>query len=378
MKRISEVLLNTYSYYEHLDSFEQHILQHLYIDYKLGHVYSTFNVNEDYATYNKLRDIVAVMSLKIERILSLMHIKEKTREFDVEFSYKDFNDIDKVFFEQSTIHIKFSEHNDSSYSRKSIKISPKTYMLNKVDITLYLHDEDYRHDNIIFRKLMHEMTHAYDDYYSLAQKGHLFDVAEDILKQTKAVVHPDVEEEQYLAAVIYFNMDVEQSAFENELIAELKAYNKDVKTPKEALDVIRSTRIYNAYKNLLLNINAYKENKLSQESVDIITNKFNEIFQRSYDSNTIFKKLYDRIDSSIKRFENLAGELCLEHLSKSCRFETGAFRMNSILEHYKMAPEEQVKIDEYRKNHKSKNSEDFTELYLEGLLNDKELLKYIE
>ncbi len=335
MRKIVDFLLNSGNIFEEINPIEQHIFQHLYIDYKYNHRFTEHFVNEDRTSYNRLKSIVNQIASKIIDNLWKMHKNNAMHPIIIEFSYKDFNDIDNVFFENITVNVDFGEYNDSYYNHNNVKISQKTYFIDNINIYLTIKGNDWLNTNIVATKLMHEMTHAYDDYYSLIMNDKLFDFSEMVLKNAKLKINPKVKEEDYLKDILYFTMEIEQHAFENELIAELDSHKIDVKTPKEALEIIKNTNIYIAYQNLLIKLVQYKKNDLTNSSINIITNKFNEIFHKNYDSEKVFNILYKKINDSIERFEKIIGDICLEHLSKSCRFETSDFMINEALRKYK-------------------------------------------
>ena len=315
MRRLTEYLENSnQEFYEDLNPFEQHILQHIYIDYKTGHANTCYNIYEDYAEYHKLDDLVKDISTKIYVALQNMRKTGSWTDMYLDYSESDFKNIDNIFFDEIEIHIGYSNNIGANYDNNNAKINPKTYQLNIIQIE-YFHNKSNQIDFYkIKNKITHEMLHAYDDYKSLIENGHLFDISKELLKKI-SILNINNENERYLRGVLYFTMDIEQHAFENELIDELEQHKEEIKNPNDALNVIRSSDIFKVYQNFLVKVNGYKKGLLSNEDAEYIANTYNEIFDTDYSTDKVFSLLEKTINDSIKRFEGIIGQLCLEHLN---------------------------------------------------------------
>lgn len=298
---------------EELTPFEQHLLQHISIDYNIYHVYTKYYVDESTESFPKLDKLCVSIAKKIYKAIESMSESNSWTDFDLNYSNNAFKDCDNVFFDEIEIHIISSKVGSSDYKHKNAKINPKNYLLNIVQIEYYCDIDSVILDySKIYQKVCHEIAHAYDDYKSLLENGHLFDFATELLIKTSKL-KSNVFSEDYLRDVIYFTMDIEQSAFESEIIAELKSNKNIIKCPKDALDAIRKSEIFSTYQKLLTIINNKYKGK-SSEDVKIITDKYNEIFETELNSEEVIDILYKRINDSIKRFEDIAGSLCISYL----------------------------------------------------------------
>ena len=317
---------------EELTPFEQHLLQHISIDYNIYHNYTIYYVDESAESFPKLDRLCASIAGKIYDAIENMKKTGSWKDFDLNYSNNAFKDVENVFFDEIEIYVKHSNKGGSNYTHKNAKINSKNYLLNIVQIE-YFHDKTQMTDySNIYQKVCHEIAHAYDDYKSLLENGHLFDCATELLRKT-ANLKKGGFVEKYLSDIIYFTMDVEQSAFESELMAELKSNKNTVKCPKDALKCIKSSNIFSTYQGLLTVINNRYKGK-SSEDVKIITDKYNEIFETELNSEEVIDTLYKRINDSIKRFEDMAGDICLRCLKNVQVLPDSTRMLKEALEKY--------------------------------------------
>ena len=60
-----------------------------------------------------------------------------------------------------------------------------------------------------------------------------------------------------------------------------------IKNPKDALNILKNSIIYQTYKDLYIHIQEYKDNKLNKEYIDLITNEYNNICDTKLTANKV-------------------------------------------------------------------------------------------
>jgi hypothetical protein len=75
--------------------------------------------------------------------------------------------------------------------------------------------------------------------------------------------------------------------------------------------------VYKAYKSLYYYINLYKDNKLDDFEINVITKEYNKISGTQLTANKVFKKLEFLINKSNRKLDNIIGKLCLENLNNA-------------------------------------------------------------
>ena len=335
--------------FENFDAFDKHILKHILIEYKEKNNFSKSCVIEAYGVYEGLREFAA-------RLTNDLHQKVKDRLkmnnfniFEMEWVKEDFKDIPNIFFSNLSIRCKFSKQFKSNYHRVPNKKLTDDW---KVDIELYIDPLNRNWPNIVYKKLMHELTHAYDDYNALLKGYKRFDLAylllkdiEDFDKDKKILMNSDNKE--YFREIFRFILNIERNAYAAELVGELKKLDTGlIYKPEDAVELLKKSETYNIYKAILNDIKKYSEGKLGQDVVHDFTALYNEVCHTKLSSNKVFKKLEHLASESIKKFDQIIGQACLEALvPQGIIMEDSTVMMNIIKRYLFNRDDKPIHID---------------------------------
>ena len=310
MKRLSEFIdLGGF------DEFDLSILQHIAISYKEHNIFNKGHlILEKYGVYDGLNDLILLIEKDIKNMLKNPDNKDG---FELKYFKKDLNDIKNIFFNELIIDIALNENTDEGNYENNEKINKDSLLFDIVNIDIYSRKNanDVNIDDII-ESIKHEFIHAFNNYNLLLKNNKSLSELTDSDFYNK--LYPKVyfnDFEKYIRKVLYFTLQEEQNAFIGELSDELRRNKSKVKTPKDALNILKDSIIYKTYKDLYIHIQEYKDNKLNQEYIDLITNEYNDICNTKLTSNKVFKKLNFLITKSIKKFDTVIGKLCLENLN---------------------------------------------------------------
>ena len=304
--------------YNNLDNFDKTVFQHLYIDYKYESDFENQTLLESKGLFDGAERIASTVLLEIEKVIK----SSFSKGFSIELDRDSFRNPQQVFFKKLIIVFNFNTKDGGSHYNHKVddSLDQETLLMNEVKISINynIYEKNYR--KFIYKSLLHELTHSYQDYQTLLSNDKKFDRLIDFydrfdIKKGSFGQHLD-EFQQYLRAVLYFTLGIETDAFKTELSAELKYHKKPSYdyTPLQAIEILRNTDIYKTYKNLAIYVLLYESGKLSKDIEETIRSEYNNICNTELSSSKVFKKLRFRIDRSIKKFDRIIGKLCLESL----------------------------------------------------------------
>lgn len=295
-----------------LDEFDKNVLTHLTINYFDKNIYCrTHLVSEKYGTYEDLNSLSALIDRKIISFLSKNDIHKDTMVFV--FKNSEFKNLKNIFFEQLelTIVIDSNKVGDGEYSEKESCLNNDSLLFDKVCITVFT-DKWLSDFELI---LQHELTHAYENWNRQLKNDKTFinKVNTDFYSEVQNILNAN-NLQRFLKSILYFTLDFEQNAFAAEFTSILKKNEKIIKTPLDALEVLKNTQIYQTYKGLYLAIMEYDKGNISKDVIDYITLEYNNICKTNLAPNKVFKKLKHLIQKSLNKFDTLIGKLCCENL----------------------------------------------------------------
>lgn len=269
-------------------------------------------INEQYGVYNGQMQLLSDIAKDI-----LKNRKEK-QEFC--FRYDKLKNYKNIFFEELIIKIAKS---DTGYLSSYSKYNEKTKLFNKVIIDINYGDMMFSNYKSLLKILVHEITHAWQDYNMKIKGKTLDDFILDnhpYQKNKYKITTNNIEE--IAKDIIYTIESFEINGFLSELAVVLEddfdEYLDNIKNNnekinkiisyKDAYDMFIKSDIYIRYKNNydnLINIkyapkqtqqifvNYYNENKETNLTFNkifkILSNKFAKIFEKI---NTNVPKLY--------------------------------------------------------------------------------------
>ena len=292
--------------FSNFNSFDMMVLPHITISYNEHNTHNRFHIiMEKYGVYDGLNELVDLICKDADE-------KRKQDEFSFQLIYtrKELKDIKNIFFSKLVVDIELGESDNSEYEDNE-SINKKTLLFDEVIINIYAENI-----NELSEVLKHELTHAYNNYNLLLKDDNKMSELSnsDFYTNLYPKLYMD-EFEKYLRKVLYFTIGEEQNAFIAQLSDELKQNKSKVKTPSDALNILKNSDIYKAYTGLFANIEKYKHNELDQKYINLITNEYNNICNKNLTANKVFKKLEFLINKSLKKFNNIIGKLCLENLN---------------------------------------------------------------
>lgn len=298
MKNLTEILTT-----EQLDWFDQILLEHISIDLPLN-----LMLYEARGLYKGLEELVEKIYLD-----AVKASKKCSGTINLEYDREELQGISNIFFNRLYINIDFRKSNKSSegFYQNNFNVNPSTMLFDEVKIEL---NTNCFKD--IQKLLYHELTHAYQNYRQILNSD-----SDKTLQYmlngfySVAVKMSEDNIRQYVRDILYSTFGAEQNAFMTELAYELKQHKQTIKNPKDALEVLRNTNIYNAYKSLFCYIELYNDRKLSNDIEETIADEYNNICNTNLSANKVFKKLEFLLNKSFKKLNDNIGRLCLENLN---------------------------------------------------------------
>ena len=162
---------------------------------------------------------------------------------------------------------------------------------------------------------MHELTHAYNNYIMILKSDNGY------IKTSKSVLYQNIQKsssndnEFLLKKALYLLLGYEKNAFFAQIKDELSQNKEQIKTPYDALNVLKKSLIYQSYKNLDKQINDFFDNKLSENDIKEIETAYIKITQEKKTANQIFKTLRSLSKKTLKKLDNQLPKLCIENLN---------------------------------------------------------------
>ena len=297
-------LINEQVYIESLDDFDKHILQHISIEYRP----KSWILLEKFGIYPGLEETANAVYSKIYQEYSFTR-EYKVGKFELTMHKKDFEGIPNIFFERLHLKVDLTKDSGGSYVGNFSTLGDNMlFDCVTIEINVGLAEVE--------KYLMHELLHAYQDWQMQLKGIKRFVLDRDslyskIMKPTKQYY------ETVLSAILYYTLKSELNAYCAQLSGELKTIKDTIESPNDMVKALKQTDSYRGYSLLLNIVNRYDRNELSKEEIDIVTNKCNEILNKSRNAEETFKFLKKRLESSIRKLDNIIGKLCTENLNCS-------------------------------------------------------------
>ena len=299
MKKLSEYINKSNIIENYID---YSILQHLAIEYKENNLYSKNHIIlEKYGVYDGCEELAQFISDKVEK---------EGMDNQYEFTKDELLKFSNIFFEKIIIDIDTFEDKGGEYLDNEELNS--NLLFDEVIINLYLNEN---HLNKVKETLMHELTHAYNNYIMILKGDNGY------IKTSKSLLYQNIQKpssndnEFLLKKALYLLLGYEKNAFFAEIKDELSQNKEQIKTPYDALNILKKSLIYQAYKNLDKQINDFFDNKLSENDIKEIETAYIKITQEKKTANQIFKTLRSLSKKTLKKLDNQLPKLCIENLN---------------------------------------------------------------
>lgn len=300
MKNLNEYINNdhTMDWYDHL------LLTHLAIEYKVNDIAEGKRiVNEKYGIYDGCEYLVDYI---------VKDIFNKTLDDEHIYKRDSFKDIPNVFFNTLIIDIDTSS-DDGGECDDNISIN-KDLLVDEVRINIY---DDAPTKVSIKAVLMHELTHVYNNYIMQVKgdmsymKASQSDMYKNITDENGGVVEREIKE------ILYFLLGYERNAFIAQLKAELEGQNSKIKTPHDALKILKNSAVYKRYRRVSNTIDYYIKKQQETPESTLIANIYKSITGEKSNETSIkiLKRLKSQSVKAIKKLDIIIPKLCVENLN---------------------------------------------------------------
>lgn len=246
-----------------------------------------YDINEKYGAYDGQIDFVVQIADYIEKRL----LNPKTKSLYIEILGDDLVDdkFENVFFDKLIVEY-VNDSNSSGYMSKRNNLNESTKRLKCV--TIYLNDNDIKRNyaNIV-STLIHELTHAWEDYNRYISNAlNIIDVS----SKYKTIIKKGDSDNFYktlVKQIEYYLMGFEINAFLSELSVSLHKNRKQIHGYSDALNLFKKDDTWKTYETLYNTINNFSEIELSK-----FTMTYNSINKTNFTENKLLKKLNNRFE----------------------------------------------------------------------------------
>lgn len=299
MKKLSD-------YIEEFNIIENYIdysiLQHLAIEYKYNHLYSRNRlILERYGIYDGCESLAKYITDKILK---------NGLDNQYKFTKDELKGFKNIFFNNLIIDIDSSENKGGEYFDNDELTND--LLFDEVWINLYVQEN---HKSLILETIMHELTHAYNNYMMILKNDdNYIKTSSSLLYQNITNTNTDSNNEFFLKKALYLLLGYEQNAFFSQIKAELSKHKEKIKTPLDALQILKKSNVYKAYIRLNNEISDYMNDKLSDDEIKEIEDLYYNITNKKETANKIFKKLKALSNKTLKKLDHQLPKLCIENL----------------------------------------------------------------
>ena len=286
------------------DSFiNESLLSHIAIEYKVNDISEGSRIiNEKYGIYNGCEELVDFIVKDI--------FNHDNLDYQFEYNRDTLKDIKNIFFKKLIIDIDTSAEEEYGECDDNLSID-KDLLVDEIWINIY---DKKPNKHSIKGTLMHELTHAYNNYMMLLKGNNSFiDAARsDMYRNIIDIRGGNTERD--LKFILYFLLGYERNAFIGQLKSELESHRNKINTPKDALEILKKCPIYKTYLRV---DNTIRYHLTNSKDSDLIANIYKEITgsDKNESSLKILKRLKSQSDKALKKLNTIIPKLCVENLN---------------------------------------------------------------
>ena len=271
-------------------------------------------LNENLGTFDGLLDICEYCAQAIYSACNGAEISTN-EEYNIKVSKDDLEGMSNVFFKEIQFNIIFVDtQNKFAQYVPNAKLDKRTNLFNKIEVNIFIDYTKEIEPYEICNSLLHELTHAYQDYKMKLKGTDYF--AKLAQFYADAEVTDDADDiRNTIRQALYLSLSVEKAAFIAQFQAELELSKKPIYTPVDAMEVLRETDAYKFFCEMKNFIEEYKKGNLEDDAIKTITDEYNRISKTNYMPQKVFKKLEFLMDKAIKKFDRVIEKLCIERYS---------------------------------------------------------------
>lgn len=281
-------------------------------------------INEKYGVYDGQIKMLSDLSI------SIIDALENNHEISSFYLNKnDLKDYKNIFYEYFCIRIK--DNCDSSYLPERSKYNPKTKLFDQVIIDINYTEINFGNYKSILKILVHEMTHAWQNYLMNVKGKSLSDFSGDDQKyriNLNSKSHNIIE--NICKEILYMTESFEINAFLSEISTTLEKCLKDeyqnikndinkdfvesskIISYKDAYKLFTETHTYKKYAELRSAFYQIDESKIKQIR-DIFVNYYNKVNKTNLTWNKIYKIINNKFIKIFNKFDTNVPKLYYEY-----------------------------------------------------------------
>lgn len=289
--------------------FENELLSHIAIEYYFNCYLNEDIILEKYGTFDNCIKISKIIDNKIVKCI-------KSGKNIIKYRKSDFN-FDNIFFNSLTIYLFKSNNEYMEYD-----LEKSTYNINGIDnlvINVYYNELNNQYIDLI----VHELTHAYIDNELRKSNNNLY------IKLSKSKTYKQITNLSNITQhILYMFHTLEVNSFIAQIKADLEVYKSKIKTPQDALNVLKKSIVYQGYvaiENIILN----------NDFTDEITKEYNRINDTNYTTNKVIKILKKNSKKINNKLYRLLPKMCIEYFDNDeIKVNERAYRPELLLNNF--------------------------------------------
>lgn len=298
MRKLSEVICDVYLEWHFKTEFE------LMSDLS--------NIDERYSNYDGQVDFCVLLAKAI-----LKKIKEKPKTYYVK--KESLKELENVFFDVLELELCNNDKNSAYILKDTIK-DENNLRFKRIHIRINLNTEKSYKD--ILSCLLHEMTHAWEDYNRWIKKSKMSLQDEVNKPYYKRYLTRDAKKDfNVYVDLIYTLFDIERNAFTSELVASLE--DEKVNDYKDALRLFKKSDTWRNY----VELKSYIE-KADDEDKELMCKAWNYVYNDNASLSKSYKKIQHLINKTYNKITSLASKIYYEYFSKKEIEEGTIYRQN--------------------------------------------------
>lgn len=281
----------------------------------LNHINIDYRIYENAGLYDGIEDLSRFLTNKIK--------SHQEYNFILEYNYDDIQlrNFNNIFFSKIIIKCERNKYNNNYgeyIPNEEIDFNKTINKFNYIRINLSLSIKHIAQE--VYRILLHELTHAWDDYNSYKNKTTslktvLLNNYNNILKilDTSKNSYDEI-----IGKILYFLSDIEMNAFMTEIAGYLydTLDTNTIDNPHKAVEILKNSDLYKNYKNIGSILNSISETSDYEEFKNKLTNTFNEVNNTDYSSDKVLKILINKYIKIMRKIESNIGKLCVRYVKE--------------------------------------------------------------
>lgn len=286
------------------DYIDQIFLKHLAISYKCNNLYNRNRILlEKYGIYDGCEELAKYLAKVVSSTEDTKIVIEKDK-------LKDFKNI---FYDKIKISFKYSDTEEYAEFKDMSSLNEEK-MFDYIKIEVVRSDRN-RYD--LAETFMHELTHAYDNWKTLFKEDDSYIRIATSPEYLRMTDFSDIsnDEEEFIKEALYLLTGYERNAFVAQLKGELDKHKEEIKSPHDALKILKDSSVYQTYKYIRWKIEEFFQHKLSEKEQRNIEVAYKEITNEQKTANQIFKKLRSLSDKVLNKLDTQLPKMCLENLN---------------------------------------------------------------